>query len=286
MSYGNALRKAIKENEILPFIGVYDIFSAVIASQFSNALFLSGYGFAASHYGMPDIGFISWTDMLDFVRRVRAVLPHHHILVDIDDGYVDIETARHVAKLLFQAGASGFIMEDQNRPKKCGHSSDKNILDLDSYLKKLMAVIDAKNDLYIVARTDAENQDDIHKRISAFQQYNIDCILVDGIPDVTKVVQLIRSNKNLHVAYNQIYGGKSVSMPLSTLKEKGVNVAIYSTPCLFAAQKAISNFLQDFKKSDFDLNAINGMVTLKDCNDLLNLSLHNAIHYLEKPDEK
>jgi 2-methylisocitrate lyase-like PEP mutase family enzyme len=65
--------------------------------------------------------FISWSDLVAFVQRVRAVLPDHHLLVDIDDGYGDTEVACHVVSLLEGVGASGVILEDQKRPRQCGH---------------------------------------------------------------------------------------------------------------------------------------------------------------------
>src|SRR2546423_228903 len=89
MNYGIKLRQAVNDGQQLAFLGVYDVFSAGIAGRYSDGLFLSGFGFAASYYGLPDIGFIAWPDMVNFVHRVRTVLPNHHLLVDIDDGYCD-----------------------------------------------------------------------------------------------------------------------------------------------------------------------------------------------------
>src|SRR5438552_3592716 len=108
-----ALREQLFNSEQLSFLGVYDVFSASIAARYSKHLFLSGFGFAASHYGLPDIGFIAWSDMVDFVHRVRTVLPQHRLLVDIDDGYGDAEVACHVVSQLERAGASGIVLEDQ-----------------------------------------------------------------------------------------------------------------------------------------------------------------------------
>lgn len=272
--YADMLRKELKEKKILPFIGIYDVFSASIAAKYSNALFVSGFGFAASHYGMPDIGFITWTDMINFVSRIRAILPNHHILVDIDDGYVDIETAKHVVRTLSEVGASGVIMEDQKRPKKCGHCDGKTILELDSYLEKLAAVTKEKNGLYLVARTDAKDDEDILNRVDHFQRHDIDCILVDGIGDISKVIKAVDTDK-FHIAYNQIYGGKSVNRSLEELNKTGINVAIYSTPCLFSAQKSICDTLQQLKENDFTLDKTKPTATLKECNDLLN---DNLVH--------
>ena len=84
-----AILEELQHTDVIQFIGVYDVFSASVAAQHFDGIFISGFGFAASHYGLPDIGFISWSDIVDFVRRVRAILPQHHILVDIDDGYAE-----------------------------------------------------------------------------------------------------------------------------------------------------------------------------------------------------
>lgn len=94
------LRERLKRGDLVPFIGVYDVFSALLAAETHDALFISGFGFSASHYGLPDEGFIAWSDLLDFVGRVRAVLPSQHLLVDIDDGYCDTAVACHVARSL------------------------------------------------------------------------------------------------------------------------------------------------------------------------------------------
>lgn len=120
-SPGQRMREAVAHRNITPFIGVYDAFSAGIAGKHYDALFVSGFGFAASFYGLPDIGFITWSDMVAFVQRIRTVLPQHHLLVDIDDGYCDPEVACHVVSLLEASGASGVVLEDQKRPRRCGH---------------------------------------------------------------------------------------------------------------------------------------------------------------------
>jgi len=50
--------------------------------------------------------------------------------------------------------------------------------------------------------------------------------------------------------FNQIAGGKSPRLSLSELERLAVNVAIYSTPCLFAAQTAIDNAMLELRASD------------------------------------
>jgi 2-methylisocitrate lyase-like PEP mutase family enzyme len=50
--------------------------------------------------------------------------------------------------------------------------------------------------------------------------------------------------------FNQIAGGLSPRLSLTELEELGVDVAIYSTPCLFAAHTAMSNALVELRAND------------------------------------
>ena len=155
---GELLRRRSRRGDVIPFIGVYDVFSATLAAETHEALFISGFGFSASHYGLPDSGFIAWSDLLDFVRRVRAVLPSQHLLVDMDDGNCDTGVACHVAKSLEVSGASGIILEDQARPRQCGHLNGKQILPLEDYLQKLKAVLACRSELFVAACNEVLNR--------------------------------------------------------------------------------------------------------------------------------
>ena len=156
----------------------------------TTALFVSGFGFAASYYGLPDIGFNTWTDVTSFVQRLRNILPDHFLLVDIDDGFCDIEVAAHTVRVLETVGASAVVLEDQRRPRKCGHFEGKQILDLDGYLEKLDQVLAARRDLLVVARTDSSDRDDILRRAKAFSDAGADAVLVDGIKDLSLLNEL------------------------------------------------------------------------------------------------
>lgn len=255
--------------DIIPVIGVYDVFSASLAAKHFKGIFVSGYGFAASHYGLPDIGFISWTDIVDFVHRIRTVLPDHYLLVDIDDGYADVEVACHVVSLLESVGASGVVLEDQKRPRRCGHMDGKQVLDLEEYLVKLRRVLAARRTLDVVARTDASGTDEVKKRAKAFAESGADAILADGIKDLS-LIREMKSNIDKPLVFNQIAGGKSPSYSFNELKDAGVSMVIYSTPCLFAAQSAIDIAVKSIKENDGHLpQTIGKPVDLKTCNAIL-----------------
>lgn len=274
---GAGLRAAVSHAErhgpAVPFLGVYDVFSASLAARHSDALFLSGFGFAASHYGLPDVGFITWTDILDFVRRLRTVLPLHHLLVDIDDGYGDPAVACHVVSELERAGASGVVLEDQKRPRRCGHFDGKQLMDLPDYVEKLEQVLLTRRELFVVARTDATDPDDAARRVRAYADAGADAVLIDGLRDLELVRALSREIGRPFV-FNQIAGGKSPSYDLAELRQAGVSLVIYSTPCLFAAQGAIDDALSDLFLSGGRLKGpADGGVGVRACTAVLQANL-------------
>jgi 2-methylisocitrate lyase-like PEP mutase family enzyme len=250
VNHGSALRKAIESPEVTPLIGVFDMLSASVAARHFDGFFVSGFGFAASYYGLPDIGFIAWPDMVNLVQRLRMAFPTHHMLVDIDDGYVDPEVAAHVVASLERLGASGVILEDQKRPRRCGHVDGKQVLPLPEYLDKLELVLRTRRDMLVVARTDATEETDILTRVEALAASDADVILVDGVRDVDSIRRVRRVAGDKPMLFNQIAGGRSPRLSLPELGELGIDVAIYSTPCLFAAQRAIDDALSTLKRDD------------------------------------
>ncbi len=255
MSHGSKLRDEIAKPGTTPLIGVYDMYSASVAAGHYDGMFVSGFGFAASYYGLPDIGFIAWPDMVAFVQRLRGAFPRHHLLVDIDDGYVDVEVACHVVENLERIGASGVILEDQKRPRRCGHADGKQVLPLAEYLEKLEMVLATRKDLLVVARTDATEEADILERAQALAATDADVVLVDGVRSVEWIERIRTVVGSKPLLFNQIAGGKSPRLSLTELTDLGVDVAIYSTPCLFAAHRAMDTALTELHLADGRLPA-------------------------------
>jgi len=262
-----------QEDRILPFIGIYDVFSASVAGKYYNNLFLSGFGFAASYYGLPDLGFITWSDLVAFTQRIRTVLPQHTLLVDIDDGYGDPEVACHVVSLLESVGASGVILEDQKRPRRCGHFNGKELMDVGEFVHKLQRVLGTRQDLFVIARTDAVDEEERVRRAKAFAAAGADAVLIEAIPNL-ETISTIRAQIKLPIMVNQISGGKSPMWSLSELKNAGVSFVNYSTPCLFAAQEAMTTTLMSLQGNDGLLYGGNGgSVGVQGCTTILNENL-------------
>ena len=246
---GRILHEEIKHKKnVSPFIGFYDAFSAIMAAKYSENLFYSGFGFAASHYGLPDLGYIAWSDILQATWRIRQILPNHRLLVDIDDGYVDTDVACHVAHQLETMGVAMIMLEDQARPRRCGHYDGKVILPLEQYMEKLEAVLATRKDMCVLARTDAAG-DEIFRRVEAFSKTSADALLIDGVRSL-QTLREVRELTDKPILFNQIAGGKSPRVTLTELREAGASLALYSTPCLFAAQSAIDKSLAEIFEDD------------------------------------
>jgi 2-methylisocitrate lyase-like PEP mutase family enzyme len=288
MGYGNALRTEVHNEGTTPLIGIFDMYSASLAAQHYGGMFVSGFGFAASYYGLPDIGFIAWPDMVSFVQRLRLAFPQQHLLVDIDDGYVDPEVACHVVENLERIGASGVILEDQQRPRRCGHVSGKQILPIEQYLEKLNMVLQTRTELVVVARTDATEEREILRRAEMLAATDADVLLVDGVRSVEWIRKVRSVVGGKPLLFNQIAGGLSPRLSLTELEDLGVNVAIYSTPCLFAAHAAMAHALVELRANDGrlaevesdDVGVATSIALLEE-----NISRHHPRPRLDRPDQ-
>ena len=214
----------------IPFLGIYDLFSARLVARRFDTLFVSGFGFSAGAYLSPDMGYVAWNDLLTLVQRLRHTFPHHHLL------------AAHVSHAMERVGASGLVLEDQRRSQRCGHLQGKEILPLEEYLPKLRAVLAVEG---------------------------CDAVLADGLEDLDRFAAISRSVQCPIVA-KVIGGGLIPPCDRETLWRLRVDLLLYSTPCLFAAQRAVEQQLQSLTEEQlpFSQSLIHGM-PLRACQEVL-----------------
>ena len=241
-SAGDEFNRRIRRKRLLPLIGVYDVFSAMIASECFEGVFCSGYGFAASAYGLPDVGYVNWRDMTDFATKVRHAIPNTHILVDVDDGFGDEVVASNTIRILESNGLSAVMMEDQKRPRRCGHFEGKELLPVEEYLTKLAKVVDTRKSIFVIARTDATDPAEGIERAARYAEAGADGVMVEAIRSLETIAKL-RAQVSVPIMVNQLHGGKSPNWQFDELEAAGASIVIYSTPCLFAAQYGIRRYL-------------------------------------------
>jgi len=250
----------------MPLVGVYDVFSAKLVADFFEGLFCSGFSFAASFYGLPDEGHINQEDMVAFSLRIKKSVPNTHIVVDIEDGFGDEETTAAVIGNMEAGGISGVLLEDQMRPRKCGHMDNKILQPIDEFTKKLNHVIKAKDDIFVIARTDACESDDRIIRAVEYAGCGADAVMIEAI-DSLEVIEKLVKQVNCPVVVNLIHGGKTPNWTFQQLSECGVSIVIYSTLCLFSAHYALQKYLTEFKHQQ--KIPPDETVTLDECNKFL-----------------
>ncbi len=233
------LRHLLASPEGLELPGCYDVLSAMILERAGfPAVFMSGYGAAASFLGNPDIGLTSLVETALITKNVAAAL-HVPLVVDADNGYGDEDSVVRTVLELERAGAAAIILEDQVFPKRCGHAAGKSVIPLDRYMRKLECALEARQtSLVIVARTDATTMDEGIRRAKCFASAGADVTLVDGLPS-REALQRVGSEVPGHKIINLIHGGKTPLLPSDELHDLGFKIVLYSTPALYTAARAM-----------------------------------------------
>ncbi len=150
-----AARQEAKELIVAP--GVYDMISLRLADRLGfEALYMTGYGTVASHLGLPDAGLATYSDMVGRVERM-AQMARTPLIADADTGYGGLLNVEYTVRGYERAGAAGIQIEDQEFPKRCGHTPNRRVIDAEDMVLKVRAAVEsrASRDFLVIARTDA-----------------------------------------------------------------------------------------------------------------------------------
>jgi len=233
------LRELLARPEGIELPGCYDVLSAMILERAGfEAVFMSGYGVAASFLGNPDIGLTSLVETALLTKNIAHAI-ELPLVVDADNGYGNEDNVVRTVHELEHAGAAAMILEDQVFPKRCGHAAGKAIIPLDQYMRKLECALDARRTpMVIVARTDATSMDEGIARAKHFHAAGADVTLVDGLASVD-ALKRVGDEVPGHKVINLIHGGKTQLLPSQQLHDLGFKIVLYSTPALYVAANAM-----------------------------------------------
>ena len=245
---------------VITLPGCFDVLSAMMLDHVGfPAVFLSGYGFAASFFGNPDIGLTTLTETAMLTKNVTNAIGVP-LVVDADNGYGNEDNVVRTVHELEHAGAAAMIMEDQIMPKRCGHTENKKVLPRAEYMKKLECALKGrKTPMRIVARTDSSPIEEAISRAKDFHAAGADLTLIDGLKsldDAKRVGEEVPGLKQI----NLIYGGKTPLLTTEQFHELGFKIVLYSTPALFLASQIMMDELKTLRESG-DLGSISAKST-------------------------
>lgn len=267
MKKSTVFRRMLSEPGVIVMPGAYDALSAKIAEMVGfRAVIHTGYGTAASLLGMPDIGLVSFGEMVERVKSIaRAVrIP---VIGDADTGYGNAINVYRTVKEYVWAGAAGLFIEDQVWPKRCGHMFGKLIIDKEEMVGKIMAAVDARNeedpDFVVGARTDAiavKGIDEAIERAEEYRKAGADFIFIEAFENVEQMERAVKEVR-APLMLNLIEGGRTPLVSVEEAEKLGFKIVIFPLTALYAATKAMIEALTILKEKGTALAYLDRLVT-------------------------
>lgn len=231
--------------------GIQDMITAVIANKVGfDLVYGTGYWLTASAYGLPDAGIASYTQMVDrmatLVRTSNAA-----VIADADTGYGGLLNVQHTVKGYEAAGITAIQIEDQEFPKKCGHTPFKRLVPVEDMVEKIKVAVDTRSDnnLVIIARTDArqsEGLDGTLRRLEAYANAGADVVFPEALQSEEEM-RTACAAFDLPVMANMANGGFTPVPNANVLADIGYAFAIYPSLTSLVAAQAIEKALVDLK---------------------------------------
>jgi 2,3-dimethylmalate lyase len=266
------LRQEIAKGTFVTAPGVYDLISALIADRMAfKALYLTGYGSVASALGLPDAGLATYSQMLERVGRI-AEMTNTPVIADADTGYGGLLNVRQTVRGYEKAGVTAIQLEDQEFPKKCGHTPNRRVVPMADMVRKIEVASDSRSsaDFLIVARTDARTGnglDDAIRRGVAYAAAGADIIFVES-PESVEELEEIGGRIDKPLLANMVHGGRTPMLSSAKLKELGFSIAIHPALGFLSAAQALRNAYADLKANGTTSDAV-PMYSFSDFNDLI-----------------
>lgn len=238
------LRQQIASGKFLPMPSCFDGLSAKMIEQAGFDLsFISGFAASAARLGAPDLGLMSYGEVLDQARNVTEAssIP---VIVDGDTGYGNAMNVYRTVSGFARAGCAGVLIEDQLSPKRCGHTPGKDVVSREEAFDRIQAAVDASRedtDIVIMGRTDANHTHGLSEAIHRGQRYHelgAEIIFVEAPKSIDEMRTLCREVPGCKLA-NIVEGGLTPDLPMSELEEIGYQMAVYPLTLLAASMQAM-----------------------------------------------
>lgn len=244
MSKSRRLRDLIEGDAIAFGPGIYDCIGARLAEKAGfPVIFSSGYGIAASRFGLPDLGLLSATEMLAAAASIADSVDIP-LIADMDTGYGNALNVTRTVRDAVKAGVAGIILEDQEWPKRCGHMEGKRVVPAAEHAARIRAAAEArgKGGLVLVARTDARavrGLDDAIARGRLYVEAGADVVFVEAPQSEAELRAIATALPDVPLFANMIEGGKTPTLPRAELERLGYRLGVFALSGLFATTGAV-----------------------------------------------
>jgi 2-methylisocitrate lyase-like PEP mutase family enzyme len=225
------LRTALSARRFVAAPGVFDLISARIADTMGfAALYMTGYGTVASHLGLPDAGLATYSDMVGRAAQICR-MTGTPLIADADTGYGGLLNVQHTVRGYEEAGVAAIQIEDQEFPKKCGHTPGRRVIPVADMARKIAVAVEARRDpnLLVIARTDARTAlglDEALARGRAYAAAGADVLFIES-PESEAEMARIGTSFDKPVLANMVDGGRTPVLSRERLEALGYAIAIF-----------------------------------------------------------
>ncbi len=268
------LRQRLANGEFIVAPGVFDMISALTADRMGfPALYMTGYGTVASHLGLPDAGLASYRDMVGRVETI-ARGTSTPLIADADTGFGGLLNVDHTIKGYERAGAAAIQIEDQEFPKRCGHTPGRRVVPLEDMVRKIRVAIEARDsrDFLIVARTDARTDlglDEALRRGEAFAEAGADVLFIESPESEEEMARICDCFRGVPLLANIVEGGRTPVLPRARLQELGYAISIHPGSAFMATAAACAGIYHTLKITGATIDAPTPMLPFSEMNQLV-----------------
>jgi 2-methylisocitrate lyase-like PEP mutase family enzyme len=270
------LRKLLANGELIQAPGVADAMNArVVAKEGFQALYMTGSGTTSVLLGMPDIGLLTMTEMVDNAERIAeaAGIP---LIADADTGYGNPINVRRTVRAYERAEVAAIHIEDQQWPKRCGHFSGKTLIPMEEMVSKVKAAVDARHnpDFIVIARTDAYSVEGFERameRAKHYEEAGADVIFVEELRTVEELASVPRTF-TVPTLFNMGGSGKTPFLTPREMADLGFKIVIYPNFIMRAQIRAAQLVLRELKSSGSIAKLEPLMAAWEERHDLLGMS--------------
>ena len=263
------LREKITNGDFMPMPCCFDALSAKMIEQAGfGVTFMSGFATSASRLGQPDLGLMSYAEVVDQARNITDAISIP-VIVDGETGYGNAMNVRRTVEGFAKAGCAGVLIEDQLAPKRCGHTPGKDVVSRDEAFDRIKAAVDARQegtDILIMGRTDANHThglDEAIHRGKQYQEIGADIIFIEAPKTVEEMETICREVPGCHMA-NIVEGGLTPNLSMEQLRDVGFQFVAYPLTLLAASMQAMKQTLELMRQ---DLPRANHLMDFEELRD-------------------
>ena len=252
------LKQKLDSGRFIVAPGVFDMMSALLAERVGfDAVYASGFWLTASYLGIPDAGIATYTDMLARVSKVveKSSVP---VIADADTGFGGLLNVHHTVRGYEHAGVSAIQIEDQEFPKKCGHTPYRRVVSCEEMVAKVRVACDARSspNFLVIARTDARGAlgfDEAVRRGQAYAKAGADLVFVEALQSEDEMRRACAAIDKPMMA-NMSDGGRTPIRSAKELVAFGYRLAIWPAMAALAANAAMERAMRHLKTTGSSLS--------------------------------